>query len=577
MAALTRRLLALLLPCLLLQQLVAAAASSCSSISSSGCCGGEGCSETDGSISMLQKRAHSILSLQQHNGTTLTASSGKATRMYPADDAVDDGTEASFASTCASRVGKPGYFMKIKSVVSNNLGGFGPDFDAPKELRLRVRMGFGDGKTGNYDIIIKNRTTYIPKDPKRNGMVSGAKDFFQINTRGQTDTAFQAFFVNRQTKKKEALENFYITWYDIDHHKTTMYEHLMIKDFAKFTRTPTTSLKVANVGQPPEGSNKKFAWKMFRAKGMVEGTGVDFNPDKLTRKQFDVSLLIHYKAVSKFNFRLKTTGSKTVGRSYMFSGTTALFGECRSFDCDLWGDPHISSFDNTGLALDDQVRPYEPLHIRSFDSSASDAPRAISLAELDVGWKHAKGIPGHDLRAGDMWLVKSADVHIQGRFGFAMNSSKSFLKAVAIGGPFLEGNSMVLGTNDGTSLWNNMTILTKVNTSFTAAFANGTVSAHYKSNVQHIHVPNRTTSGLEVSLPAGVELLLNRFDTWLGLRIHMAPRTSGQDGECGNFNGNPDDDALSDLQQRMELRVADSDLLFHMPYDEWQRKMVQAI
>eukprot|EP00403_Amphidinium_massartii_P027038 CAMPEP_0178389482 /NCGR_PEP_ID=MMETSP0689_2-20121128/10141_1 /TAXON_ID=160604 /ORGANISM="Amphidinium massartii, Strain CS-259" /LENGTH=615 /DNA_ID=CAMNT_0020009937 /DNA_START=65 /DNA_END=1912 /DNA_ORIENTATION=+ len=522
------------------------------------------CAEDDApALSMLQKKAHGIVvSMQQPQQTTKDLAS-REVALLDTDAEAEEG-ELSLAEACAGPGGNGNWYMKVVNVINNNLGGMGPDKGKRKEMRLRVELGSGKGVKHRYDLVIQNTTTYYPKDPSKNGLIDGVRDFFRINTRGKSTTRFKARFFDKDTGKPAKIDRFFITWYDIDKTRTSLHEKLLVKDFARYTLTETTKLGT---------STKGAGWRQFNAKQNFKGTGANFNPDRLTNKQFDVSVLLQYAKFKKIEFKLRTTGSKTVGRNYMFSGTTKLFRECNSFDCDLWGDPHISGFDQKGLALQELAPQALPFEIRSFDhavSQISSHPVALSAIEE----RSDATVPG-DLREGDMWLVKSKDVYIQGRFGLANGGKNSFLKAVAIGGSFLKGNTLVLGTNQGISLWNNHPILMNMNTSFKTSFHGETVAAHFHANVQHIDRPERTTTGVEVSLPSGIQLVLNRFDTWLGLRVHMSPREGGQDGECGNFNGNPHDDGLANLKQRMSVRVLDDESVFHMPFSTWEAKHEQ--
>eukprot|EP00971_Amphidinium_carterae_P207421 4115425-Amphidinium_carterae.1 len=301
-------------------------------------------------------------------------------------------------------------------------------------------------------------------------------------------------------------------------------------------------------------------YKKFRSPSKFKGTGVPFDPMELTREQMDVAVLLHFKESSGFKFKLYTTGSKTVGRNFMFSGTSKLTKDL-GLSCDFWGDPHISGFDETGFNLLSQSADAEML-MKGFDTTRHLVPLAAITRQSK--FNH------NDLREGDMWLVKSEHVQIQGRFGLAKDNRHSFLKAVAIGGPFLHGNTLRLGTNQGLSLWNNMPILQLVNSTFSSHFNDSFVFAKYHNAVQHVKDPCRTTAGVEVSLPKGIKVLLNRFDTWLGLRIHMQPVKGGQDGECGNFNGSPDDDNLESIQGRMDVKVTVAESLFGIPFPQWQ-------
>merc|ERR1719410_2133341 len=81
--------------------------------------------------------------------------------------------------------------------------------------------------------------------------------------------------------------------------------------------------------------------------------------------------------------------------------------------CTIWGDPHIRTFD--GLRAD----YYSP---------------------------------------GEYWIVKSADLHIQGRYlPTRMTSGLAVTKIVAIGGPVLKGHKLFVGPR--TAFWDGKAIL----------------------------------------------------------------------------------------------------------------------
>jgi len=455
---------------------------------------------------------------------------------------------------CKSEIPNKMYFLRVKKLLHNNLGGLGPDTGAA-EMRFRIQLANGPNTVARYDMIIRNTTEYIPKDITKNGVMAGEEDFFRINVRGKSFTAFKVLFVELGTETKVKFDDVLITWYDVDRGSTRLTEKLLVKGFYKYTLTETTHLVA-------ETSSNMF--KKFRAMQKFQGTGVPFDPLELTRKQMDVAVLLHFKDVSSFKFKLYTTGSGTVGRNFMFSGTSKLTKDL-GLSCDFWGDPHISGFDDAGFGFLSEKAGALML-LKSFDGGLGTK----SVIPLDALTQRAVRNGHHDLREGDMWLVKSEHVKIQGRFGLAKDNRHSFLKAVAIGGSFLQGNTMRLGTNEGLSLWNNRPILQVVNSTFLRHLDESLVLAKYHNAVQHVRDHCRTTAGVEVSLPHGIKVLLNRFDTWLGLRIHMERASGGQDGECGNFNGRPDDDSLESIEDRMDLRVGDDESLFSIPYSEWR-------
>merc|ERR1711972_329930 len=70
---------------------------------------------------------------------------------------------------------------------------------------------------------------------------------------------------------------------------------------------------------------------------------------------------------------------------------------------------------------------------------------------------------------------------------------------------------------------------------------------------------------VHMDLPLGVHLQVMRWANHLNVRITMLPREGGQDGSCGNFNGNALDDTTEAIQARIGARVAAADLIFHNP------------
>merc|ERR1719198_289938 len=164
---------------------------------------------------------------------------------------------------------------------------------------------------------------------------------------------------------------------------------------------------------------------------------------------------------------------------------------------------------------------------------------------------------------GDVWLVKNPRVHIQGRYNLIQRmKNKPFLRAVAIGGPFLAHNKLIIGPAKGHVLWNGEKILLQDgNGTFKVDDLFSITARHDTKLVQDT---SRTTLGVDINLPLGIKMIVNRHPRHLGVRISVlgALLEDGIDGECGNYNGNADDDTAELIQARLGHGILISDLLF---------------
>merc|ERR1719356_245228 len=111
-------------------------------------------------------------------------------------------------------------------------------------------------------------------------------------------------------------------------------------------------------------------------------------------------------------------------------------GPEREASCFVWGDPHARVFD-------------------SMDSTEASAP-AQSIVNI---FSH-----------GDFWVVKGAQIHIQGRYGATVwaVSGLSATRALAIGGPFLQGHTLLIEPKDGRVTWDGKEILQEMPSGWTA-------------------------------------------------------------------------------------------------------------
>ena len=156
--------------------------------------------------------------------------------------------------------------------------------------------------------------------------------------------------------------------------------------------------------------------------------------------------------------------------------------------------------------------------------------------------------------SGDFWVVRHDLLQIQGRFFQEDNTTnttnRSYLKKVAIGGPLLEGNTMFIGKKGNQVFWNNEVILSSV----PSEFSNNFVHAKY-----HNWFKNPFPK-LEIELPLGVKVLVNRGKHVIGMRITVPKElTENIDGSCGSA----DAVLVADKEKEKSMRVQPYELLFH--------------
>jgi len=187
--------------------------------------------------------------------------------------------------------------------------------------------------------------------------------------------------------------------------------------------------------------------------------------------------------------------------------------------CIVWGDPHIKTFDQKRVDFYTQ---------------------------------------------GQYWIVKSQQVQIQGLYKPThATSGLSVLKEIAFGGPFMQNHKLIIGTN--TASWDGQPIIG----GFPANFVNSIVQVHYDGQGQTLQ-EGRSGKAMHVvhlQMPLGVNVQINRWmeaseGNYINARINM-PAQPGQDGHCGNFNGNPADDDRLQIRARVGTTgVAAGELLF---------------
>jgi len=186
--------------------------------------------------------------------------------------------------------------------------------------------------------------------------------------------------------------------------------------------------------------------------------------------------------------------------------------------CMIWGDPHVDVFDN-------RLEEGSPRSVQPF-------------------------LPFYS--SGDYWLVKNDRIEIQGRYGPTQwtASGQSALLALAVGGPFLLNHTLIIEPMDGGKVtWDGRQILQDFPSEF---IFNKTVRVNFNSSDRHIDdtQKNFPVQKVEAWLPRLVHLTVNRWAKHIDAIIRMVQQPGGQDGHCGNFNGNPNDDTKELIDER---------------------------
>jgi len=172
--------------------------------------------------------------------------------------------------------------------------------------------------------------------------------------------------------------------------------------------------------------------------------------------------------------------------------------------------------------------------------------------------------------SGEYYIVKSDIVSIQGRYlPTKFTNGLAVTKMVAIGGSLLKGNKLIIGPL--TATWNGAPILTGFPSHFDQP---GMVHVDFdnignlvdpsldvsKKKILHVKLADGTPEGLIVQVNRWTASAGNEYINWQ-VTMHARP---GQDGHCGNFNGNAADDDRIVVRQRMGTQgvPAGPELLF---------------
>jgi hypothetical protein len=184
--------------------------------------------------------------------------------------------------------------------------------------------------------------------------------------------------------------------------------------------------------------------------------------------------------------------------------------------CTLWGDPHIIAFDQQN----------QDKHMAS--SFYGD---------------------------GDFWIVKATTISIQGRFlGTRYTEGLAATNQIAVSGSFIAGHKIEVGTREsGIVTVDGQAVA--FSTSYRATDGSFTVSYNNQGEVPDVVPEGNEKRVVTMTLPLGIVVKVFQWSNYVDVTISMAPQP-GQDGVCGNFNGNQGDDTTQAIFSRLGARVA---------------------
>jgi hypothetical protein len=172
---------------------------------------------------------------------------------------------------------------------------------------------------------------------------------------------------------------------------------------------------------------------------------------------------------------------------------------------------------------------------------------------------------------GEYWLVKSTTVWIQGRYApTPVTNGLSVVKEVAVGGPFLQsrdGTSNILRITALRATYNGIPIIPNFPDEWNTVNPQIRVVTDSQGEILQRGRQGKEMHVVHVFLPYRVQMQINRWNEpgegdYLNVKITMGPQPM-QDGHCGNFNGNPNDDTRPLIRSRIGTTgVAPENLLF---------------
>ena len=123
----------------------------------------------------------------------------------------------------------------------SNLGGLGPDFGKPEELRYE---GVAQHEGASVDLVLTNTSEYCARRPQDNGCKAGTA-MAHLNMDTGCDTGFRMQLRDSMTNAVVVVPGFYFSFYDIDGPTPWSYEQIVMEDYAEYVTTSPTNVIVS--------------------------------------------------------------------------------------------------------------------------------------------------------------------------------------------------------------------------------------------------------------------------------------------------------------------------------------------
>lgn len=211
--------------------------------------------------------------------------------------------------------------FNLATVAYSNLGGLGPDFDAPRALRFNNIAAIANDQM--IDLTVVNTTSYDPANTANNGLNG---EFAQVNIRGGSTTRFRFQFLKHGTDDPVHMDWTMLSMFDLDEAKPKKNkktgqirpqyrETLEVKGFATHFITEHSEVQLTQLGA-----------KWYQYTSSTKGSGKDnpTDPMALTEQQKNRAVTFMFHDISAFDARFEAMKPTKTGRNFLFAGKSSV-------------------------------------------------------------------------------------------------------------------------------------------------------------------------------------------------------------------------------------------------------------